>query len=653
MRKLSTVLMLGLALCMLALPIVAQDDDDYIDPEGLWTVPIPTNWTVTESDGYTTLTSPDDEIHWHMLAVENTGDDLETLIEQAWALADPDFAETAVDVTESDVPNDDVINTALTITYSIDPHVYQAIAFEADEYVFIWLVDADFATLQQRSAQVNIIQTGFDVLIRDDSGDADYTAEDARPIDDAMLAELEGFIERTLEASEVPALAVGIVQGDELIYSAGFGENVLGDPIDAQSLFMIGSNTKTMTTMMMGSLVDDGLLAWDTPVIEIMPDFAVGDDAITEIITVENLVCACTGVPRRDVELVFNQSELTAQDIITSLADFEFFTDFGEAFQYSNQMVATGGYIATLASTGEYDTIYDDYLSIMQNRIFDPIGMTKTTFDMELVATNGNYAQPYGLNLGDEYYPIELSLEEFVRASAPAGAAWSNVEDMAQYMTVILNHGTTPDGTQIIASETLDYIWQPQVPISATDSYGLGWILSDYNGLPQLSHGGNTLGFTSDMYFLPDLDLGIIVMNNARGSNVVTSAVWSRLLELIFDEDPVTEEQVAEVLDQSSEQLASINFIDLDADALAPYLGTFSNDALGEITLSLETDMLYMDAGDWVAEIRALRSNGEVFYVMYDMPLAGFDVAFALDADDNPTVIVGSSIVEYTFTVTE
>src|SRR5690606_7869169 len=106
----------------------------------------------------------------------------------------------------------------------------------------------------------------------------------------------------------------------------------------------------------------------------------------------------------------------------------------------------------------------------------------------------------------------------------PAGGAWSTVLDMAKYMIMQLNAGETPDGTRIVSEENLRHTWQPQVPISAVDDYGLGWIVSDYRGLEMLSHAGNMLGFTSEFTFLPERDLGVVVLTNQRIS-VLNTAV--------------------------------------------------------------------------------------------------------------------------------
>src|SRR5690606_22596971 len=117
---------------------------------------------------------------------------------------------------------------------------------------------------------------------------------------------------------------------------------------------MIGSTGKTMTALLVAGLVDDGVIDWDTPVIEVLPRFAVADEELSRTITFRNLLCACTGVPRRDLELAFNYDELSAEAVVESLRSFEFFTAFGEAFQYSNQLVATAGYAAAAAAGAPY-----------------------------------------------------------------------------------------------------------------------------------------------------------------------------------------------------------------------------------------------------------------------------------------------------------
>ena len=123
-------------------------------------------------------------------------------------------------------------------------------------------------------------------------------------------------------------------------------------------------------------------------------------------------------------------------------------------------------------------------------------------------------------------------MEEFVTPIAPAGAYWSTGQDMARYLITELNKGVSPDGKRVVSAENLQVTWTPQVSITAESSYGLGWIIDQYKGQPLIEHGGNTLGFTSDLPFLPKANVGISVLSNVQGGNLFNQAVRYRLLQI-------------------------------------------------------------------------------------------------------------------------
>ncbi|MDY6893242.1 MAG: serine hydrolase domain-containing protein, partial [Chloroflexota bacterium] len=434
-----------------------------------------------------------------------------------------------------------------------------------------------------------------------------------------------------------------------------FGVREMGgnDPVTPDTLMLIGSTTKTMTTMLMAQLVDDGIMDWDTPVVDIMPTFTVADPEITQMITVQHLVCACTGVPRRDFEMIFNSEDTGAEGIIESLADFEFFTGFGEAFQYSNQMVATGGYVAAMAAGGEYGNLYEDYLALMQERIFDTVGMPNTTFSFDKAKASGNYGIPHDNNIALEYSPMSLDVEEALLGPVvPAGGAWSNVMDMARYLVTELDEGVAPDGTRVVSAENLKKTWEPQVAITDDASYGLGWIVDEYKGLKVLHHGGNTNGFTSDLAFIPDVDLGISVLTNQYGS-LFNQLVRFRLLELMYQQDPQFEEAAQFQIDMmkkaSDEVMAQIQE-SINTEEIAPYLGQYSNAALGDITVQWQQDKLIFDSGEFQAEIRArINDEGELSYVLYDSLLSGLPVKTEETEDGRYVIVIGLGVNEYTF----
>jgi len=635
-------------------PLAPEDEEPrYEDPNGLFSIPIPTNWTAEPGDGYGILTSPEGGITVYVLTVES--DDIEEAVAAAWAIVDPAFDLEPDEVIEAPPTSaQEGAEKAFTITYDTgdEDEVILAGGWVYQGIVYIEVIKADLVALQQRISQLQIIDTGFTINALEIT---DLSGVEPLPLTNEVIAELETYIADTMELLDVPGAAVAIVKDGEIVYAKGFGVRELGgnDPVTPETLMMIGSTTKSMTTMMMATLVDDGLMDWDTLVIDILPTFTVADPNITQQITVRNLVCACTGVPRRDAELLFNANDLSAEDIIESLADFEFFTDFGEAFQYSNQMVATGGYVATLAAGGEYGNLYDDYLALMQERILSPIGMTSSTFSLEDAQTSPNHATPHGMTLTGEYVTIPLSREALVTPVAPAGTLWSNVLDMGCYLITELNEGVAPDGTPVVSAENLAVTWEPQVAITADASYGLGWIVDEYKGLLMLQHGGNTLGFTSDLAFLPEIDMGISVLTNQYGS-ILNQAVRFRLLELLYQQEAEFDELIQFYIDRTEEALAELNaqIVDsVDPEAVTPYIGVYTNDALGEIIIALDNDdVLTLDAGEFLMELLPkVDEEGKIEAYRSVTPGLGGEFQFSEDDDGNPIIIIGEGAYEYIF----
>jgi len=637
-----------------ALTPLAQEGEEarYEDPDGLFSVPIPTNWTAEQGDGYGILASPEGGITVYVLTVES--DDIEEATRAAWAIVDPAFDLEPDEVIEAPPTGaQEDAEKAFTITYDTgdESEIVMAGGWVYEGIVYIELFKADLVALQQRASQLQITYTGFTINALDVT---DLSGVEPLALTDELIAELEAYIVDTMELLDVPGAAVAIVKDGEIVYAKGFGVRQLGsdDPVTPQTLMMIGSTTKSITTMMMATLVDDELMDWDTPVVDILPTFAVADPDITQRITVRNLVCACTGVPRRDAEFLFNANYLSAEDIIESLADFEFFTDFGEAFQYSNQMVATGGYVATLAAGGEYGNVYDDYLVLMQERILDPIGMTNSTFSPEEAQVNPNHATPHSMTLAGEYVPIPLSREALLTPIAPAGTLWSNVLDMGRYLITELNEGVAPDGRRVVSAENLATTWEPQVAVTADVSYGLGWMVDDYKGVPMLQHGGNTLGFTSDLAFLPEADLGISVLTNQYGS-ILNQAVRFRLLELVYQQEAEFDELVQFYIDRIEEALAELNEQikdSVDPDAVAPYIGVYTNEALGQITIALQDGVLTLDTGEFLMELLPkVDEDGEVEAYRSVTPGLGGEFQLSEDDDGNPIIILGEGAYDYIF----
>jgi CubicO group peptidase (beta-lactamase class C family) len=367
-----------------------------------------------------------------------------------------------------------------------------------------------------------------------------------------------------------------------------------------------------------------------------------------------DLVCACTGVPRRDMEWLFNYSTLNADDAVAALADFDFYTKLGEAFQYSNQMVATAGYIAGQAAGDYSGDLAGDYAKALQSRVLDPIGMVSTTLSFEQVTREGNYAVPHTRMLNNTYEPMPLEIERSLEALGPAGAHWSTLIDMVRYMITQLNDGVAPHGERVVSAKNLNVTRAPQIAINAETSYGLGWMVTNYYGQPVITHAGNTAGFTAEFTFLPNAGLGVIVLTNGRASNLFTSSVVGRLLELAFAQEPQVEQQLDFTLQQMDNQATALaaKIGSVDATAVRPFLGAYSSPVLGDAELSLQNGRLLLDVGEFVAELRPYHDPDRQFtgYIQVSAPAQGLTYRLLEAANGEPQVVFVLNAEEYIFT---
>ena len=128
------------------------------------------------------------------------------------------------------------------------------------------------------------------------------------------------------------------MQDGKVVFADGFGVRELGRGAkpDGDTLYMIASNTKALTTLMLAKLVDEGKLTWETPVTQLLPSFQLGDADTTSRVLVKHLICACTGLPRQDFEWLFQFEGVTPEGAMETLATMKPTSKFGELFQYSN-----------------------------------------------------------------------------------------------------------------------------------------------------------------------------------------------------------------------------------------------------------------------------------------------------------------------------
>ncbi|MGM0555544.1 MAG: serine hydrolase domain-containing protein [Myxococcota bacterium] len=616
--------------------------------DGAYTMPIPRNWEATQKDAYALLVSP--EYSLRVYALTTTEADLDKAIASAWDTVAPDL-NFEVERT-FDPPPPEGVEEVRAIHYKpIDQRqLAQALAKRHDGKTYVLMFEGDISAIQKRGSQLNVVFSGHQITALEQTSLADASPS----LGDEKLAELDDHIQKVLKFYDIPGVSVGVVHDGEVVWKKAYGVRRKGaeQKMTPQTRMMIGSTTKTMTTMLMAAAVDDDAMTWQTPAQRILPRFSVKDEEISRKLTMENTVCACTGVPRRDFEILFNFESMTPESLVESLETFEFFTDFGEAFQYSNQMVAAGGYLTALALGGEWGKLQASYRKAMDEKIFGPIGMDATTTDFEEVTSSDRYAAPHGMTMDGVFEPISLDIERFVLPLAPAGAGWSTTEDMTKYLLVQLNKGTTPDGTQVVSEENLTHTWEPQIEVSADVDYGLGWLISDWKDIRVVSHNGNTMGFTSELAFMPEKDLGVTILTNGRSTNGFADSVRTRLFELAFEQPNKSFEAAEYAFKTRMEGLERTQkrLDDVDATTVQAWTGTYTSDELGEIVLAYDEakDEFSVDAGEFSSRLRMMEKDGEVYYVTTDPPVSGSTFQL-VEKDGEKHVKTGMGELEYYF----
>jgi CubicO group peptidase (beta-lactamase class C family) len=639
--KLLQLMSLVYLLLLTAVQISAQEPTLYTPSDETYTVPVPEGLTDESTDEYAQFTTESDSrISVVRVDPANATDEL-TAAAVAVALVDPEQAYEPQPIQDAITPKGIWKQFLYANADGSGPIAAAVVRQEGEAFYVVYIASPDLAALQADSPPLNEIIIGIEF-----ANATNLTNIDPVAFDDVMTAELDTYVEQALSDYAIPGAAVAVVQNGEVVYSNGFGVRELdGEAVDADTLFMIGSTTKSMTTFLMATLVDEGVFTWDTPVTDILPEFALSDPAVTPQIRVRDLVNNSSGVPRYDLVLLLKA--LTPEELIASLATIPLVAAPGTTFNYSNQMVATGGYIAALAAGAVYgEDIMSVYTDLLQTRLFDPLGMERSTISIDDAVADPNHAMPYALNYEtEEVEPVDIKMERFVEPLAPAGAVWSSANEMAKYMQLELAFGETPDGERLVSTENLVETQTPGIAMPDGSRYAMGWYIGNYNGLPLIMHGGNTSGFTSEFAFIREAELGVIVLSNRGSSNNFNAAVRDYIFETVYGLDHESEAVYTAAEDQTMalyQQLmgATEQGQPVDPAAVEPYIGDYDL----AFSLALNDDNQLIATTDYVeGELLATETEGQ-YIGTGNGDIEGIMLILALAEDGTPTVTITNPI---------
>jgi CubicO group peptidase (beta-lactamase class C family) len=423
--------------------------------------------------------------------------------------------------------------------------------------------------------------------------------------EDNPLKGLDEYITKSLRDWQVPGLAIVVVKDDKVVLAKGYGVRKLGEttPVDAHTLFAIGSCTKAFTAAALGLLVDDDKLKWDDPVSKYLPDFQLNDSYVTREITVRDLLSHRSGLDRH--ELVWYGAPIGREEVLRRMRHAKPSWSFRSKFGYQNVMFLAAGQIVPAITKQSWD-------EVVRRRLFQPLGMTASNTSTLDLAKKDNVASPH-YKVEDKVQVVPWRNLDNV---GPAGSINSSVTDMAQWVRLQLGAGKFQN-VRLLSSGTIEEMYTPQTiirnegiaaklnPGSHFLAYGLGWMLRDYRGVKIVEHGGGIDGMTALVALIPEKKLGLVVLTNLTGHSLNTALKyrifdaylgapekdWSgELLKAMKSIEDITKEAQKK---QDKERVTGTK----PSLALDKYAGTYKDKLYGELKVAHEKDKLVLRYG--------------------------------------------------------
>jgi CubicO group peptidase (beta-lactamase class C family) len=421
---------------------------------------------------------------------------------------------------------------------------------------------------------------------------------------------LEGFdayIAKILKDWNAPGVGVGIVVNDRLVFAKGYGfrdyEKKL--PFTPATMSPIASNTKLFTAIAAGMLVQEGKLTWDKPVRDSVPSLRFYNDQLNNTVTLRDMLSHRTGITRHD--LIWYKSDFTRKQLFEKLVYLEPQEPMRQTFLYNNLMFAAVGYLIELQSGKTWE-------QFVKERILDPLEMSSTSYTIADMLKRPEFGVGF-TERRDTFELYRIPYYEDIAGVAPCGAIVSNIEDMSRWLIALMNDGKYR-GKQVLPADVLKETVQPAIALPNTMletrgwsealnmAYGMGRETASYRGHLLTFHGGDLPGFHTQVSFMPQDHIGVIVFEIGNHSqplyNIVSYNVYERLLGM--DQTPWSDRQLEIRLKNKkagTEARTKANEGRVPntepSHPLTAYVGAYENPAYGEMTIGLKDNQLQFD----------------------------------------------------------
>ncbi len=588
---------------------------------------VPKDWSSQVKGSMVVIAAPEGDAKIVIVDVGNAKD-ADAAVAAAWQAYEPTMNRKLEIAQSAPGRNGWDVERGYDYTTSPNEHaVVNAAALERDGKWTVLLIEGSQSTFEKRAGATNLLVASIrPATYRKET----FAGRTAHRLDAARIAQLVAFVKTGMQELDVPGVGLALVDHGKVVFEGGFGVRRLGDQarVDAHTLFMIASNTKGLTTLLLARLVDQNRLRWDEHVVDAYPPFKLGNEQTTKEVLVRDLVCACTGVPRRDFDWLLNTNASTpVQSTFDQLAQTIPTSKFGAIFQYSNLMASAAGYIAgnIVNPSQPLGTSYD---SAMQSLIFDPLAMRETTFDMQK-ALGGDHASPHGNDVDGATQVASMDINMTAIPIRPAGAAWSSPHDLIKYVQDEITEGVLPNGTRFVSEKNLLQRRAHTVQVGENVWYGMGLMDDRRWGVSVIHHGGDLIGFHSDIIAIPSARVGAVILTNSDLGAELRESFLRRLLEVLYDGKPEAAGNLAAAAKNDKDAMQkerALLTVPADPAASTQLASHYTNDELGHIDVSRDSHGTIFDFGAWKSYV-ATRKNpdGTISFFTIDPGEAGFE----------------------------
>lgn len=413
------------------------------------------------------------------------------------------------------------------------------------------------------------------------------------PIAD-LIPELDRLAAGAMADWKVPGAAIAVVQDGKVVLAKAYGQRDVEAnlPVTTATQFLICSITKSFTATGVALLHNEGRLDWTKPVRDYIPEFRLHDAVATERVTVRDLLCHQSGLPRHD--WVHIPGDRLAADFLGVMRHLELSRDIRAAWQYNNLCYNVIGLLIERLSGQSYE-------AFTRARLTDKLGMT-VSFTLEDLEASADAARPYMMHEDTRLPGLRLPIRTMA-----GGAINTSVADLANWMRLHLGKGEF-NGERLVPAALIDALHAPRVYNSSPGfaefgeaHYGLGFQSQSYRGDRVISHGGGWNGWGTLMTLVPDFGIGVAVLTNRSPSEVPQTLTWY-IIDRLRGREPVNwrerfrkqrDESVAQMQVNKNAREEARHNNTRPAHDLPDYAGDYEHPAYGMMSIKEEGGALH------------------------------------------------------------